>query len=340
MAVKLKRLNEQVIVITGASSGIGLATAEIAVERGARVVLAARSEDELRDVAARLNRNGKRAAFIAADVADEGAVQRIASHAIAEFGGFDTWVNNAGISVYGRLVDVPMSDKRRVFETNFWGTVYGCKAAVRHLRGRGGAIINVGSVVSEFSIPLQGIYSASKHAVKGYTDALRMELEADDVPIAVTLVKPGAIDTPFPEHARKYIAEQAKHQAPVYPPEEVAHAILRCAERKMREVVVGGGPRLQIALSSIAPRLTDLYMKRTALTAQRRDDELANVDDALWSPSRDARRRGRQPGRVMQSSAYTRAVVSDASRAMPLLAMGMLVAAGVVAARAKGANGA
>ena len=340
MGVKLKKLNEQVIVITGASSGIGLATAEIAVERGARVVLAARSEDELRDVAARLNRNGKRAAFIAADVADEGAVQRIASHAISEFGGFDTWVNNAGISVYGRLVDVPMSDKRRVFETNFWGTVYGCKAAVRHMRGRGGAIINVGSVVSDFSIPLQGIYSASKHAVKGYTDALRMELEADDVPIAITLVKPGAIDTPFPEHARKYIAEQAKHQAPVYPPEEVAHAILRCAERKMREVVVGGGPRLQIALSAIAPRLTDLYMERTALTAQRRDDELANVDDALWSPSRDARRRGRQPGRVMQSSAYTRAVVSDATRAVPLLAMGMLVAAGVVAARAKGANGA
>lgn len=340
MGVKLKKLNEQVIVITGASSGIGLATAEIAVERGARVVLAARSEDELRDVAARLNRNGKRAAFIAADVADEGAVQRVASHAIAEFGGFDTWVNNAGISVYGRLVDVPMSDKRRVFETNFWGTVYGCKAAVRHMRGRGGAIINVGSVVSEFSIPLQGIYSASKHAVKGYTDALRMELEADDVPIAVTLVKPGAIDTPFPEHARKYMAEQAKHQAPVYAPEEVAHAILRCAERKMREVVVGGGPRLQIALSAIAPRLTDLYMERTALTAQRRDDELANVDDALWSPSRDPRRRGRQPGRVMQSSAYTRAVVSDATRAMPLLAMGMLVAAGVVAARAKGANGA
>jgi short-subunit dehydrogenase len=335
MTVKLKKVADQVIVITGASSGIGLATAEMAVERGARVVMAARSEDELREVVQRLNRNGKRATYIAADVSDEAAVQRIADKAIAEFGGFDTWVNNAGISVYGRLVDVPMADKRRVFETNFWGLVYGCKAAVRHLRGDGGAVINIGSVVSEFAVPLQGIYSASKHAVKGYTDALRMELEADDVPIAITLVKPGAIDTPFPEHARKYMAEQAKHAAPVYRPEEVAHAILRCAERPMREVVVGGGPRLQIAMSAIAPRLTEKYMARTAMSRQRRDDEQANMDDALYEPSHDARRRGRQPGHVRGSSAYTRTMVSEAARAVPFVALGIAVAAGMAAAKGR-----
>jgi len=167
MRIPLKKLKEQVVVITGASSGIGLTTAEMAVERGARVVLAARSDDELRETAERLNRGRRRAAYVVADVADEQAVQRIADRAVAEFGGFDTWVNNAGVSVYGRLVDVPIADKRRVFDTNFWGVVHGCKAAVRHLRGRGGAIINIGSVLSEFSVPLQGIYSASKHAVKG-----------------------------------------------------------------------------------------------------------------------------------------------------------------------------
>lgn len=333
MSVKLKKVADQVIVITGASSGIGLATAEMAAERGARVVLAARSEDELRDVVHRLNRHGKRATYVVADVADEGAVQRIADHAVAEFGGFDTWVNNAGISVYGRLTDVPMADKRRIFETNFWGLVYGCKAAVGHLRNHGGAIINIGSVVSEFAIPLQGIYSASKHAVKGYTDALRMELEAEGVPIAITLVKPGAIDTPFPEHARKYIAEQAKHAPPVYRPEEVAHAILRCSERQMREVVVGGGPRLQIAMAAVAPRLTEVYLERTAMTEQRRDDELANVDDALYTPSRDLRRRGRQPGHVIRSSTYTRAMVSDAARAVPLVAVGVALAAGLAAVK-------
>lgn len=331
--MKLKRIDEQVVVITGASSGIGLATAEMAVERGARVVLAARSDEELRETCERLNRNGKRAAYVAADVADEQQVQRIAEHAVSEFGGFDTWVNNAGISIYGKLLDVPMAEKRRVFETNFWGVVYGCKAAVEKLRSRGGCIINIGSEVSDMSVPLQGIYSASKHAVQGYTDALRMELEHDGIPVWVTLIKPGPIDTPFPEHARKHIPEQAKHTPPVYPPEEVAHAILRCAEKPMREVVVGGVPRLQIAMHTIAPRLTDLYLEKTAIQGQRHPAEPANADDALFEPSHDRRAHGRYPGRVMGSSAYTRALVADAGRAIPFVAMGVLMAAGLAATR-------
>lgn len=333
MAIKLKRVSDQVIVITGASSGIGLATAEMAVQRGARVVLAARSEEELRESCERLNRGGTHATYIAADVADEAQVLRIADHAVGEFGGFDTWVNNAGISIYGKLLDVPMAEKRRVFETNFWGVVYGCKAAVRHLRSRGGCIINVGSVVSDIAIPLQGIYSASKHAVKGYTDALRMELEYDEIPVWVTLIKPGPIDTPFPEHARKHIPEQAKHTPPVYPPEEVAHAILRCAEKQIREVVVGGAPRLQQALHTLAPRLTDLYLERTAVQGQRNKQGRANADDALFAPSHDRRTRGRYPGRVLRSSAYTRAAVSDVGRAVPFVALGAIVAASVAAAR-------
>ena len=330
--MKVKKLKDQVLVITGASSGIGLATAEMAVERGARVVMAARSGEELREIAGRLNRYDRRAAYVAADVAEERDVHRIAETAIAEFGGFDTWVNNAGVSVYGRLTEVPMADKRRVFDTNFWGVVHGCKVAVEHLRQRGGTIINVGSIVSEFAIPLQGIYSASKHAVKGYTDALRMELEEENVPIQVTLVKPGAIDTPFPEHARKHMPEQAMHVPPVYPPEEVAHAILRCAERPMREVVVGGGGRLMVAMSTVAPRLTELYMERTAISGQKRDDEPAR-GDTLYRPSHDARRRGRQPGYVMKRSAYTRAVVSDAMRAAPIVALGAVIAAAVAAGK-------
>jgi short-subunit dehydrogenase len=333
MPVKLKKVSDQVIVITGASSGIGLATAEMAVQRGARVVLAARSEEELRDTCERLNRTGKRATYVAADVAEDAQVQRIADHAIAEFGGFDTWVNNAGISIYGKLLDVPMAEKRRLFETNFWGVVYGCKAAVKHLRARGGCIVNVGSEVSEMAVPLQGIYSASKHAVKGYSEALRMELEYDGIPVWVSLVKPGPIDTPFPEHARKHIPEQAKHTPPVYPPEEVAHAILRCAEKPIREVVVGGVPRLQQAIHTLAPRLTDLYMEHTAISGQRQQDEPANADDALFEASHDRRTRGRYPGRVMRSSAYTRAAVSDVGRAMPFVALGAIVAASVAAAR-------
>jgi short-subunit dehydrogenase len=332
MSLKLKSIRDQVIVITGASSGIGLTTAEMAAERGAAVVLSARSEDELKSVVDRIRQRGGRATYVVADVADEQAVQRIANRAVEEFGGFDTWVNNAGVSIYGRLTDVPIDDKRRVFETNFWGTLYGCKAAVAQLRRRGGAIINIGSIVSDFAVPLQGIYSASKHAVKGYTDALRVELEQEGAPISVTLVKPGPIDTPFPEHGRKYIAEQAKHQPPVYPPEEVAFAILRCAVKPTREIVVGGGSRVMSALATMAPRLTDKYMERAGFKGQK-TDQPANSADNLYGPSHDNRRRGNYPGYVMRRSAYTRAALSTSARAIPFVILGAVIIASAFAAR-------
>ena len=331
--MRFKKLRDQVLVITGASSGIGLTTAEMAVARGARVVMAARSGPELARAADRLNRERGRecALAVAIDVSDPNAAERIAERAQDAFGGIDTWINNAGVSVYGRIVDVPLADMRRVFETNFWGTVNGCRVALGVLRERGGVIINVGSVVSDFAVPLQGIYSASKHAVKGFTDALRMEVEAAGWPIAVTLVKPGPIDTPYTEHARNYMEHEAKHQPPVYSPEEVAHAILRCAERPVRDVVVGGGSRMMTAIATMAPRLADLYMERTAFAAQQRSDRPANDDDSLFEPSRESRRRGNYPGRVMRRSTYTRAVLSDVGRAAPLVAIGALIAASVAA---------
>src|SRR5215212_5949438 len=137
----MKSLKDQVIVITGASSGIGLTTAEIAAERGAAVVLAARSEVELSLAVSRIRQKGGRAAAVAADVTHEREVMQIARAAIHEFGGIDTWVNNAGIGMYGRLVDQPIVDKRQLFDINFWGVVHGCKVAVEHMRTNGGTII-------------------------------------------------------------------------------------------------------------------------------------------------------------------------------------------------------
>jgi hypothetical protein len=192
---------------------------------------------------------------------------------------------------------------------------------------RGGVIVNVGSEVSDRAVPLLGIYSASKHAVRGYTDALRMELEHDGVPIWVALVKPGPIDTPFPQHAANYMDREPKHVPPAYPPEEVAHAILKCAEKPIREVTVGGVPRLQVALGTVAPRLTDLVMERQMFSGMKRR-EAPFSSDSLDEPSGEdyGRRRGRQPGGVMKSSAYTRAVLSDVGRAAPLMALGVLMA--------------
>src|SRR5215213_10254852 len=295
MKLKMKSLKDQVVVITGASSGIGLTTAEIAAKRGAAVVLAARSEAELVDAVARIRARGGRATSVAADVADEGQVMQIARTAMLEYGRIDTWVNNAGLGMYGRLVDQPIEEKRKLFEINFWGVVYGCKVAVEHMRVKGGTIINVGSEVSDRAVPLLGIYSASKHAVRAYNDTLRMELEHDGIPIWVSLVKPGPIDTPFPQHAVNYMEREPKHQAPVYTPEEVAYAILKCAEKPIREVTVGGGPPLQLALAALAPRLADLIMERQIWDAMQRD-EPPTSGDSLDRPSGEdyGKRRGRQ----------------------------------------------
>ena len=188
-------LNEQVMVITGASSGIGLATARMVAARGAKVVLAARDEAELEGIVGDITARGGAALAVTADVANPDDVERIGERAIGSFGRIDTWFNNAGVSVYGKLLDVPLDDQRRVFETNFWGVVLGSRTAVRLMRAEGGVLINMGSIVSDRAVPLQGIYAASKHAIKAYTDTLRMELEHDRVPVAVTLIKPGAIDT-------------------------------------------------------------------------------------------------------------------------------------------------
>ena len=205
MTVKLKKLKNQVIVITGASSGNGLATVHLAAKQGARLVLAARSEDTLRQITDEITRGGGEAVYVVADVGKQEDVREIARVAKEAFGGFDTWVNDAGVSIYGKLEDTPIEDMRHLFETNVWGMVYGSLEAARHLKQSGGAIINIGSTVSDRAIPLQGIYSASKHAVKGFTDALRMELEGEGAPVSVTLIKPGAIATPYNDHAKNYM---------------------------------------------------------------------------------------------------------------------------------------
>ena len=337
MRIKLKKLRDQVIVITGASSGIGLTTAEMAAESGARVVLSSRNEADLRTAVDRIRSSRGRATYFVADVSDPEAMEDLANHAINEFGGFDTWVNNAGLGLYGRTTDVPLADKRRLFDINFWGVVYGCRAALRHLRTRGGALINVGSMVSDRASPLLGIYSASKHAVKGYTDALRMELEHERVPVAVTLVKPSAINTPFIEHAGNYMEAEPEFPPPIYAPEVVAEAILRCAVRPTRDITVGGAGRMVTAMSTVAPRLTDLYMESTMFEQQKKD-EAPHTASSLYAPQRDGRRRGPSERVTLPRSAYTRAALSDVGRVLPFIAVGAIVAAGLGARAQQRAN--
>jgi short-subunit dehydrogenase len=256
-------------------------------------------------------------------------MELLAQRAVDEFGGLDTWVNNAGIGIYGRLEDVSMADKRRLFDVNFWGVVNGCKAAVRTMRQHGGgAIINIGSVESERAMPLHGVYAASKHAVKAYTEALRMELEADAVPIVVTLVKPASINTPFTEHARNYMDEEAEYMPPVYAPEEVARTILQCAETPTRDILVGGSGKMISLMEKVAPGTTDWYLERSGFNAQKKD-EPRHTGDALYAPEPDGERRGRTKHVVKERSSYTRAAMSDVARLMPMLALGAAVAGAV-----------
>jgi short-subunit dehydrogenase len=299
-------------------------------------VLNARNESELRAVLERIRERGGRATAVAGDVAEDETTEMLARHAIDEFGGLDTWVNNAGVGMFGRLEDVGMADKRRLFDVNFWGVVNGCKAAVRTMRQHGGgAIINMGSVESERALPLHGVYAASKHAVKAYTDALRMELEADGVPVSVTLVKPASINTPFTEHARNYMNEEAEYMPPVYAPEEVARAILQCAETPTRDILVGGSGKVISVMEKLAPRTMDRYLERTGFAAQKKN-EPAHTGDALYAPQPDGQRRGRTTHMVLERSSYTRAAMSDVVRLMPMIAVGALVAQAVRSMRKAG----
>jgi NAD(P)-dependent dehydrogenase (short-subunit alcohol dehydrogenase family) len=328
MQYQLKPISDQVVVITGASSGIGRATARLAAQRGASVVLAARQGQALGAIVDEIRKDGGTATWVNADVSSRDDVQGVVAHAVAEFGHIDTWVNNAAATIYGRVMDVPVDDAQQLFQTNFWGTVYGALAAAREMAGRGGSIINVGSMTSERAMPLIGFYSASKHAVKAFTDALRMELEKDGVPISVTLIKPGSIDTPFTEHARNLMDREPALPPPVYSPEVVARAIIECAQTPHRDVAVGASAGMFTAWEHVAPRSLDHYMEATLFQQQKRGRPAGDAGDNLYRAGdiETYRERGTHEGHVMKSSVYTQAtlhpVVTIAATAAAVVAVG------------------
>ena len=328
MRVKLKPLDQQVVVVVGATSGIGLAVARRAAAAGAKVVIAARDEEALAEVVRGIEAQGGQAAYAVADVADESAVQGVVQTAETRFGGFDTWVNVAGAGVYARLEEISEADHRRLFETNYWGVVYGSLAAVRRFRRTGGgALITIGSIASEMPTPLLSAYAASKHAVKGFTDSLRLELIGDGVPVSVTLIKPASIDTPFPEHARNQMEGAATVPPPVYDPELVADAVLYAAQHPVREITVGGAGKLMTLFAHVAPKLADrVYAAVFPVLAQDRSRSPQD-GPGLHRAGTGGEMNGRQRF-VRRTSLYT------AAQTHPKLAMGIGLAVGVAAAAA------
>jgi len=254
---KLKPLESQVLVVTGASSGIGLLVARSAAEAGARVLLVARNVEALDDIRNEIVAAGGIAEVAAADVGDAKAVKAVADRAIDLFGRIDTWVNNAGVAIYARLLETPEAEHERLFRTNYFGVVHGCLAAVPHLRRQGGALITVASIASDMPSPILGAYTASKHAVKAYVESLRIELLADGAPIAVTLVKPAGMATPIGVHAANHLEGEALVPPIAYDPQLVADAVLYCAQHFRREVTVGGIGRAQALFATHFPTLFD-----------------------------------------------------------------------------------
>lgn len=286
----LRPLNEQVVVLTGASSGIGRATAIEFGRRGASVVLAARNVAGLQTAAREVEAAGGRALVVRTDVAVSEQVFRLAEAAVSHFGRIDTWVNNAAVSEYGTVEEVSLEEIERIVQVNLLGTIYGVRAALPHLkRAGGGALINVGSVLSDRAVPLQSTYCATKHAVKGFTEALRMELEHERASVHLTLIKPAVINTPYYNHARTRMGVEPRAMFPVYEPSLVAEAIIYAAAHPVRDIVVGDGGKFLTVLQRISPTLLDRLMltNGAAFKLQQRE-EPTRPGDNLFTPMDEA----------------------------------------------------
>ena len=314
MSIRLKPLKDQVIVITGASSGIGLVTARRAAAAGAAVFLIARSGDVLEGVVRAIDEAGGRADFAIADVGDADAVDKAAAAVVARFGRVDSWVNDAGSAIYGKVLDTPLDEQERLFRTNYFGVVHGCRAAVPLLLKHGGAIVTVGSLASDMPAPPMGVYSATKHAIKAFIAVMRMELQADGAPISVTLVKPAGIDTPIGQHASNHGAAgggeagEAQIPPPAYDPQIVADAILDACVHPRREVTVGGAGRAQVLFSQHFPALYEWLAPFSAKGAFSPTKPQPGPSNLFEAANAGAERSGEHPTRL-RHSLYTSAVL-------------------------------
>jgi short-subunit dehydrogenase len=280
-------LDRQVVVITGASQGIGRETALEMARRGASVVAAARNDEALRGLADEIEANGGAVEAVVADVAEPDQVEAIGRRAIDRFGRIDTWVNNAAVSAYATVEQLDPAEMDRLIRVNLLGPMFGSRVAIRHMKpAGGGTIVNVGSALSDRAIPLQSAYVASKHGLAGFSEALRLELKHEGAGIDVVLILPSSINTPLFNFARSKLGVQPQPVPPVYEPRVVAEAICHAAEHGGREIVVGGWGKLLTIGQWLSPSLLDRYMLQDGRAFEnQKTDRPDDRRDNLFEPS-------------------------------------------------------
>lgn len=320
-----KQLTGAVVVITGASSGIGRATAHAFAEQGASLVLAARSEAALHECAIECRERGGRALVVPTDVGYEEQVMRLAGQAVEEFGRIDVWVNNAGVFMLSLFEETPAAEFERVIRTNLMGTVHGARAALPVFREQGeGVLINVASLVGMIGQPYASAYVASKWAVRGLSESLRMEL-TEQPNIHVCTILPPSIDTPLFQHAANYTGRAIKPMDPVHAPEEVAQAIVGAARSPRREIVIGTFSHVLGWGQNLSPRTLERVMARQVEVDHFQDLPATSSSGNVFAPMPAINAvhggwRRSTPRRQTRSRATTGAAVAGAAAlvALPL----------------------
>ncbi len=326
-------LKEQVVVITGAAAGIGRTAALAFAEKGAAVVLADHNRAGLDSAVEEIERQGGAAYAVQTDVAEWEEVERLAQAAVEHFGRIDTWINNAALSEYAMVEDMTIDEIDRIVQVNLMGQIYGMKAALPHMIRQGyGNLVSVASALAYRSIPLQSAYCATKHGIKGFTEALRMELRYKYDDIHVTLVMPASINTPLFAHARSKMGRQPMPVPPIYQPEVVAEALLHVAEHPIRDVVAGGAGKLITAMGRFFPAFADWYMVQNGrLWKQQLTNRPADQKDNLFSPMPGSGEKyGEFTQRSKPRSLYTRYLGLHPNRERALIGTMLLSFVGLI----------
>jgi NAD(P)-dependent dehydrogenase (short-subunit alcohol dehydrogenase family) len=287
--MRLKPVDEQVVVVMGASSGIGRETALRFAGRGAKVVVSARSKEGLDSLVEEIRSAGGEAAAVVAEVTDFDQVKAVADRAVEVYGRLDTWVHLAAVSIFAPFEETTPEEFKRVVEIDLLGQAYGAMAALPHIKREGrGALVHVTSVVARRAVPLQSAYCAAKHGVDGFLESLRVELRREGWPIGVTNVMPAAINTPFFDKARTKLGVKPKGFPPMYAPGVVSDAILYAAEKAPRDIVAGGAGKGMILGQRLSPRLMDAIMLPGGFGSQQTDEPKPDdAPDALFEPVED-----------------------------------------------------